>query len=279
LIISKKTTDNSGYRAINEIKAWFPNKKKYWYEIAKQLKKYDDELTDWKFNSDKKHDIMLTTDSSFTNKFKQYLEQLGSTNEIKIDRSFVIMESYRKERANHSFFIRKFSGNISNKKLDDAFSDGIDVPMQNIVRELDKLKFYDSEPPYVYMMMIMWDHIFSKYINSRKKQDDLNSNKTVDVILTVDQIYEKLSKFTHESNPHCIEKSWIKNALNRFVDIKIAEESVTNPNKFTIKFRKHSEETLDFFINKFQKLEKPKKDAKSEGPLDEYIKKEKAKTA
>lgn len=64
--------------------------------------------------------------------------------------------------------------------------------MHNVVNDLEKIKFYDSKPPDVYTMLIMWDHIFSKYINSRKKREDLNHSKIVDVELTVDQILDKL---------------------------------------------------------------------------------------
>jgi len=184
-LVFEEKNNSDGYKAVNEIKAWFPKDKKYWYDIAEQLKKYDDNLTNWEFGNNSNHDIMLTTDPQFTNKFKDYVAQLGLEEKIKIDRNLIIMESFRKERAFHSIFVRKHSGNINNTILNKQFTDGVDVPMHNVVNDLEKIKFYDSKPPDVYTMLIMWDHIFSKYIVSRKKREDLNQNKIVEIELKV----------------------------------------------------------------------------------------------
>jgi hypothetical protein len=49
------------YSAVNEIKVDLPMDKKYWLDVAKQLKKYDDELSGWIINNSKQHDIFFTT--------------------------------------------------------------------------------------------------------------------------------------------------------------------------------------------------------------------------
>ncbi|QLH08927.1 hypothetical protein DSQ19_05010 [Candidatus Nitrosotenuis sp. DW1] len=283
LVMEVNAKNHDGYRATNEIKAWLPNDKKRWVDVVEQLKKYDDDLDEWEFLSNKKHDIMFTTDPVFTSDFKKYIEQPNIDNKLKIDRNFAIMESMLKERAINTIFIRKFSGALTDKKLDETLTSGISLPLYNILEDIEKLKFYDSKPPDIYMMMIMWDLIFPKFVNSRQKQRDLADNKTVELTITVEQIQERLSKFAPESNQNCIEKSWIRSALGGFENMKIAEESKmnieestdesqANAEKFTIKYRKHTEKTLEWLLKKTQKSEPPETVSKSDESLDHFLK-------
>jgi len=266
---------NGKYRAVNEIKAWLPNDRSRWMEVVEQLQSYDDELTNWKFSGSEKHDIMITLDPQFTNEFFDYIEKLKEKG-ITIDRNFSIIESSRQERAEPRIFVKKDHGIINHDKLEKEFRRGIPIIMYNIVRDLDKLKFYDANPPVIYTMMQMWDHVFSKFINSREKQIRLDTGKIVPIDLEVDKIYEKLSKLTHDSNPDCIEKGWIRNALNEFVGLGMAEPSVTSSSKFTIKYRKHSGDTREFLIKLMKKKEEAKPKPSKDG-LDQYIKKEDSK--
>ena len=267
--LSFEERKNGKYRAINEIKAWLPNDKEQWIEVVDQLQSYDDDLTDWEFSGNEKHDIMLTIDPRFTNSFHDYLDNLQTTKNIKIERNFAIIQSSKQERALPSIFVRKDFGVIDHEKLDKALSDGIPKIMYNIGRDLDKVKFYDAKPPVIYTMMQMWDHIFSKYINSREKRTKMDNGQTVNIDLDVDKIYEKLSELTHDSNPNCLKKSWIIDALNEFVSIGLAESS-PNGSRFKIKYRKHGGFTEDFILGLMQKKEEAKIKPMSNG-LDKFI--------
>ncbi len=268
----EEQTKNSGkYRAVNEIKAWLPNDKSQWFEVIEQLQSYDDDLTNWQFLGNEQHDIMLTLDPQFTTEFFDYVNEQKIKGTV-IDRSFSIMESSRQERAFPRIFVRKNHGKLNHNTLERELNKGISFLMYNIVRDLDKVKFYDAHPPTIYTMMQMWDHVFSKFINSREKQQKLDLGQIVPIELTVDKIYEKLSQLTHDSNPNCIEKKWIRDALNELKSLGMAEESVTDINKFTIKYRKHSGDTREFLIKLMKKRDddKPKPDKNG---LDSYIQK------
>lgn len=242
------------YKAVNEIKSWLPLNQKYWIDTAKQLKKYDDELSQWEFADNFKHDIMLTVDPEFSHRFQTYTNQLDE--QYKIKRHFIILESSRKERRNTSIFIKKQSGTISNNKLDKKLSDGMSIPLHAIVKDIDRIKFYDSEPPITYMMFILWDHIFSKFATKNKKdRDDLNHGKIVRISLEIDDVKIMLQKFTHDTNPNCIQIGWIFNALNQFVHINMAER-IPNSNKFTIKFKKLKGTTQEKFVKLIVKKQK-----------------------
>ena len=93
--------------------------------------------------------------------------------------------------------------------------------------------------------------------------------------MITDKIHEILSKFAPDTNPNCIEKNWIRTALDWFEEIGIVEQSKTNSEKFTIKFRKHKEKTLDWLMKKVQKT-KPLivVGSKADSSLDEFLKKD-----
>ena len=123
LVTEVPTSKSPDYKALNEIKASFPTNEEQWFEHAKQLKKYDDDLSCWTYSTSYKHDIMLTTDIAFTQKFKKYLEKLSDENKIEIERNVAILEFIRRERATVQLFVRKFSGNISHEQLDTVLSE------------------------------------------------------------------------------------------------------------------------------------------------------------
>jgi len=272
LCIEVPTEKKPCYRAINEIKASFPQEKEQWKEVAIQLKKYDDTLTGWKYESDLQHDIMLTTDVSFAHNFSEYMKKLNESNELNIERNFSILECLRRERAAQQIFIRKYFGEISNKDLDNALSSGQTIAMYNILNEINKTKFYDANPPVIYMMMILWDFVFPRFVNSRAKFRDLNKNMVVELEITIKQMYTILSKFTPDSNPNCIKNSWIETALLWFQELGFVI-APKEGEKFVIRYKKHKEKTFELILNKANNQQKSDSKKTDNTSLDEYISK------
>ena len=139
----------------------------------------------------------------------------------------------------------------------------------NIVRDLDKVKFYDAKPPVLYTMMQMWDHVFSKYINSREKRAKLDASQIVTLDLEVKKIHEQLSKLTHDSNPNCLKLSWIKDALVKFESLGLAKAS-RDGSKFSIRYKKHDGFTDKFLLNLMKKREDEKIKPDKDG-LDKFV--------
>lgn len=263
-----KNNMSDEYIAINEIKVDLPREESHWEKDAKQLKKYDDNLSGWNITSSKQHDIMITTNELRTFAFKNYMEKLERENKITINRDFSILHSTRTEQLGSFINIKKDYGQISNQKLDDLLSNGLGVAEYNIVNEMNQMKFYDAAPPIIYTMMIIWDHIIKTFLEPRQLRE-LKGNKIVSKIVTVEEVRNKLLKFTPESNPNCIKSSWVKTALLGFVEIGLAS-SVNNDDKFEIRFRKHSGKTLDWLFGKIKKPESKKQST----TLDKFISKD-----
>jgi hypothetical protein len=61
----------------------------------------------------------------------------------------------------------------------------------------------------------------------------------VAIDVTVDQVREKLMRFSPETNDNCVEREWVKDALDGFVEIGIANLTDSEEGKYEIRFRPH----------------------------------------
>ena len=245
-----KNNGANAYCAVNEVKVDLPKEDGLWLKSVRQLKKYDDDLGGWDIDAGT-HGIMITTNELRTYAFKKYTDRLSSDGKITIRRAFAILHSTRSEQLGSFINIKKDYGDISNPELDDMLSNGLGVAEHNIVSEINQMKFYDAAPPIVYMMMIIWDHVVKTFL-SHEELRNVKGNKITPVVVTVKEIGDKLSKFTPETNPGCMEQSWIKEALSGFDEIGLA--SKFDNGKFKIRFRKHRGKTLDWLLEKIEKL-------------------------
>lgn len=161
-----QTTNSSSYRLLIEIKADLPKDRKYWKEVVEQLKKYDDVLAGWKYNTDVEHDLMFVTNPLRTYDFQLYIDNPDSTGSYKwkFERSLSIIDCSKMEQANTFMLVKKHHGNIRNEKLNNLMSRSMGIPRLKIINEINQMKFYDSEPPALYMIMIMWSHIFKIFL-------------------------------------------------------------------------------------------------------------------
>jgi hypothetical protein len=187
---------------------------------------------------------------------------------MSFERNLSILHSTNLEQANSFIFIKKDHGAISNQILDDLLSNGVPVPRLKIIKEITQMKFYDSEPPIIYTMMIIWDFILKNFIDVKQSRE-LSINKTVKLSLTVQQVHDKLSRFCPETNSSCLEMSWVKKALMGFVEIGIASSQADNK-EFQINFKKHKGETIDWI---FRSISNSSLIEKSHSTLDEFLRK------
>jgi len=157
------------------------------------------------------------------------------------------------ERASSFIVLKKDDGTLSNAKLEDKLANGEAVNEYNIINHTNQMKFVDSNPPIIYTMMIIWDHIFKTFLTIDQHRQ-LRGNKTIEINVTPTVIHERLNRFAPETNPTCIQRSWVENALIGFTEIGLAEPSKTM-GEFIIKFRVNRGKTLDWL---FQKIDEHK---------------------
>lgn len=248
LIVEVKSKD---YSALNEIKIDLPKQKSddgkdQWLDVARQLKKYDDDLSGWKFDSRKQHDIMITTHDLRTFDFNNYMKELAKNNTLKISRKLAILHSIRTFETHTFIVIKKDYGDISDTNLEKILSSGRGVAEYNILNELNQVRFYDANPPIPYTMAIIWDHILKTYLTEEQFRLLQTTNAVISVTVKAVDIRDKLRRYTLEPAENHIKQSWVDDALVGFTEIGFGKANGSGT--FEIKFKKHTGDILEVFF-------------------------------
>ena len=100
-------------------------------------------------------------------------------------------------------------------------------------------------------MTILWDHIFSKFVHAKKRKK-ISDNKKVLINITMTQIVKGVTEFAPSSNPGCVRKSWISDAMSIFENMGIATQK--RRDSFVIIYGKHNKPTTDWIIERIEHL-------------------------
>ncbi|MBU0765903.1 MAG: hypothetical protein KJ607_13845 [Bacteroidetes bacterium] len=249
----------TGAGIVGEVKHTFPKNEKYWISTFEQLLKYDNNLIGW-FTDDEKidlHDIVLLCHTSRSRKVKKFYEE-RSTEEIKFERPFVIIEYFEFEQNKRFIQFRKEHGNLSDSEVNERLEFGIPIPMDKLIDIYSTIKLYDSEPPIAYLLYLIWIHIIIDKAVENPKFRKLRINQTLEVTVDIEEIINKLNeRFSfspiHEKSinrqPQIPKKEWITRACNKFVTIGEAKWSDDKKNSLLFFFRKYND-IFDYFIER-----------------------------
>lgn len=240
------------FGVLTESKSSLPDDQDRWLEAAKQLKNYDNDLKGWNLNiSD--HCIIIITQPVLTRKFWAYLKKFTSETGYNFKHKISIFHFTRREKAlNHFIVIRKDEGEeLLESALSQKLYDGEEIPLQNAFRDIDAIKFYDAKPHPVYVMEVIWDAVISQRITPEQYMEHTTS-ASIPVDIDIDSILTEMrSRFTHNSNHNVIQREWIKEAFQKFVEVNLAERLDKDGNKFRVHFRKRTgkaKETRNFLL-------------------------------
>jgi len=218
-----------------------------WLNDVKQLKGYDQKLEKL---GDNTHDIIFITDTLLTRKFWNYITQIElESDAYKFERKLCVCQFARQDKVDVILVVRKDYGKLSDNTLDNDFSDGKRMNLKNIITEIDSTKFYDANPNVLYTMEILWDFVFPKQI-AEKDYRFTPMNKSIKITMTIDQILEFVRHhFAPKGNQNVVRRAWIRNAMDKFVEINLAQEIVQG--QYRIEFRKRigKKITRNFLLN------------------------------
>jgi hypothetical protein len=236
IVIQK--VSNLGY--VVEAKKSLPEKNNHWKNTVDQLVKYDDNLLGW-WSSDGKldtHCIILLLEISRSADFKDYLEEKIDSGDLEFVRPFSLIEFTRSPEAQQYLFVRKLFGDIEDGLVSAKLHSGCKVPIEGVLATFGEMKFYDTHPPLEHTMVILWQNIFTDLKTSVDYDDSL---RAWPLLVNADSLTEELQKlYGKQSNGHrevsFPRKSWIKQALDAFVQINLAARS-TNDGHYVISFK------------------------------------------
>jgi hypothetical protein len=229
-----------------ELKPKLPQDETHWGDAFKQLKNYDTALSGWKTDSGKvnQQELVLITDQKISKKIIEYIKA-KNLSFSDYSKNFCVIQYGPANGAKQAYYLRKEYGNIddfrgvTDRELE---IDGVTVEMDYLVSTgLIKIKILDYEPPPIYLMSILWDHIFSSMISEddwrKSKMED--GKKIVEIKVDVPQLKKILQENYADPNAkRSIEESWIQKALDTLVTVKLASRNHEQERGYIIKFRK-----------------------------------------
>ena len=245
-----KGSDGSGYRAVCEIKSSLPRHPSALDQLVRQMRHYDCELVGWEIDEAAggrrdNHNIVIAVRSraapDFAAKLPAALEKGGV--EIKNPLSIVGI-AHRVDGHKKRFVLGSALGTVSRRKADEALARGWTIDADDLTSELDGVKFYDSRPPVPYTMSILWVQVFAGMVHS-KKLKRLNVGAAVVIDAEVGRIHRLVSKLAPSSNPGCVKKQWIRDCMEEFVRIGLAEW--TAKDRYKIRYTLRKSHPLEWF--------------------------------
>lgn len=226
-----------------------------------QIKKYDKNMIDfWTEDELPNHDLVLLTHyTSGPRALDAYKTWQLSKNYA---RNFAIVVFNSTALGNFYYTLELKEGVLSNKELTEELRKILRIPNRVFMEIKSKYKFYDSRPPIIYTMQVIYDQLLPTLFDDSKT--DLLAKGHFEIsIKEIRELLQELynsSESNHQQNT--IPKlEWIKEALDKFVDIELAKK--IGDHKYLIKISRSKEDTKDFLAKRIYKFENKKRVAKS----------------
>ena len=258
---------NSKYGIVGEVKSSLPKKRENWAKTFKQLKKYDDDLIGWKTDNEfiDKNDLIFLTHYAMRNRVNDYLEG-GFGKELSFDKDFAVIVYSAVERSQHFIFLEKSFGDLSNSELNDRFREIIEVPSEKILLFYSTIKFYDVKPVLPYIMDILWSTIFNQYPRVEQFMEAEGKN-IITIEVNIKELVKKLREqfappyLEDDRQPKIPKTSWIKEAMDKFVELKHAVLKEGSPGDYIVRYKySNIKNPLEIFIKEI--IEKQKENSK-----------------
>lgn len=245
---------------IVEAKKSLPNNQEHWQKIVNQIKKYDDNLKGWWTDSELigRICLILLLEISRSHSFKKYIEKKIERGEITpFTYPFSIVEFSRSLELNAYLFIRKYWGKIEDKSTSERLENGEKIPILKLIGSYGEKKFYDSPPEVEYIMVILWQDIFT----AKKYEVEYDENKKAYAFdVNIGELTKELQMlFGSKGNEHreisYPQYSWVRQAIEEFEKINLAEKK-SDDGDYTILVKKINGNIIDKFYQQRRKFKK-----------------------
>jgi len=217
-----------------------------WQKIIDQLKKYDDTLTGWDTSGGNvdQQELILLINQKYSKIFVDYLNNKKQTFN-KISKNFCVVRYSRDMGRNEAIVFTIEDGEFDDfRELTmDKIKYHITVSLMFLISsKLKKIFFLDEFPPSIYTMSILWDYVFSSMITEeewRNAKEESDRVRIIEIIVTKKQLRDFITEnFCDRNARHSVKESWIEEALDNFIKIKLAKRNRAH-GEYTIKYRKN----------------------------------------
>ena len=238
---------------MGEIKSSFPKYRAAVDQMVGQVRHYDGGLAGWEGGAPHggsgrggDHDIIIAVRAEHAPDFAvglpAALKERGA--EVKSPLSIIGIVRNKTGSGADWFSLKKLFGTISHKKANGALGSGWTIDAASLTNELNGTRFYDSRPPLPYVMSMLWAHVFPNLVHAKKLRR-LRTGVKVHVDVEVGRVHHLAAGLAPSSNPGCVKRAWIKDSLEEFARIGLAER--TGSDKYRIRYSTHESQLTECF--------------------------------
>lgn len=218
--------------------------KDIWNDNFTQIQGYDAQLKGWKTDDGfvEQQELILVVDQKLVRKVIEYIQSKKFTF-THYSKNFCIIQYSPLTGLKNGILLRIEHGKIDDYKTitNKRLWEGIPVSLEYLFATgLSKIKLLDYKPPVVYLMSILWDHVFNSMLTEEAwRQAKMEERKRlIEVIVTVPKLKEILiENFADKNSKQGIKEKWIEEALENFVRLKLAKKNKST-GEYIIKYRK-----------------------------------------
>lgn len=231
-----------------EVKRSLPNNEGGRDAFLDQIKKYDQDLTGWKWTP-QTHDIVLMTHMSKSSQWADFLDESLKEKKISFRRKMVVVEYVRDSERKTYFILKRVWGKTSNAVLNKHLHNSIVLSGEEIIKKISVVRFCDSKPDVAYTLSILWDQVFPALI-TRDEHLSTMGRKVLDLVVDRSTIMNKLRK---PSGPFYYppRQQWISEALDALIKLKMAKQ--ISDGRFLVHYRSIRDDLVRFFVKKIAK--------------------------
>lgn len=242
------------YGVIAEVKKSLPNKSEYWNRYLEQFAKYDDDLTGWWTTNEKitNFNCLLLIHQSRSRVFVDFVKAISATNPEIISKNTAIIEFNSSDETASYYFFRLEHGDIVDDDLKTSLYQGINIPLDKVLRTYPNIKYYDSEPPTLLILTDLWADVLPSKIPEGERDEESNRVK---ISISVQEITNELQKAYGSKNfvadSRAVEfprPKWIKKALDELVRFKLAIPPTDGSSNYEIHYHAFKKDILERFV-------------------------------
>lgn len=240
-------SEESGY--VLEAKASLPRDQDAWQDDMNQLRKYDDDLVGWWTAMERIHesDVVSLIGVPYGRQFAEYVTRRASTDGWRFRGRVCFVEFSQVTRRMQYIYLLMHGGQIEDSAVAQRLHNGELIPMERLVTYPRYRWFYDSEPPPEYLMVKLWQDVFTDKA-TRAAFDEGRRRWLVPVRLSELETEVQADYGSTGAEPRerkYPRLAWIRAALDAFVQLGFAEKN--NDEEYTILFRRMTGDLVERF--------------------------------
>jgi hypothetical protein len=226
-----------------------------------QIKKYDETLIDfWIDDELPYHDLVLLTHYTSGTRASDAYKLWVQNN--KYLRNFAIVVFNSTAMGNFYYTLELKEGMLSNSELMEALRRVLTIPNRVFEEIKSKYKFYDSDPPLIYTMQVIYDQLLPTLFDDTKENSLSGEHLEISVKYLRDRLQELFNSNESNHQENNIPKlKWVSEAIDKFVEIGLAKK--IDNDKYLIKMARTKEDTKEFIAKRIYKVQSKRKLTKS----------------